>query len=83
LPTLDDRNMFLTDTLETLRCHMAVLYPEAVTLTDLHFVDFRGLVIPEGDERLWEGYAFDKLKCREVSVTVRGQEVMVVDTRDF
>ena len=75
------RNMFLTDTLETLRWHMAVLYPEAVTLTDVQFVDEGGRVIPEGDKRLWEGYAFDKLERKEVRVTVRGREVMVVDTR--
>lgn len=73
------RNMFVTDTLDTLRWHMAVLFPEPLEITDVTFSDASGQAIPEGDARLWQGYAWGQLMRGEVSVEVCGRKVLVLD----
>ena len=72
------RNMFLTDSAESLRWHMALVWPAPLALSELALVQ-KGRQLEEGSDELYEGYAAQKFLDGDLEVHINGKRVQVLD----
>jgi hypothetical protein len=72
------RNMFLTDSAESLRWHMALVWPAPLSLSDVMLVH-KGRRLEEGSDELYLGYAAQKFLDGDLEVHINGKRVQVLD----